>query len=259
MIATLRHRGPDDEGVWTDGRAGLAHARLSIIDLSPAGHQPMASADETVWITYNGEIYNFIEIRRELEALGYPFRSRSDTEVIVNGWHAWGPEIFPRLRGMFALAIWDRRSHRLILARDRVGKKPLYHSATAAALLFGSEIKAVLAWPGLARQPDLAAIDRYLGLAYVPAPQTAFEGIYKLPAAHYLVVQTRSDGSLTEPELIRYWRLPEPRAPRRRRGTAELQRELVAQLEEAVRLRLISDVPLGAFLSGGVDFRPLSR
>ena len=135
MIATLRHRGPDDEGVWTDGRAGLAHARLSIIDLSPAGHQPMASADGDVWITYNGEIYNFAEIRGELEALGYVFRSRSDTEVIVNGWHAWGPRIFSRLRGMFALAIWDRRSRRLILARDRLGKKPLYYAATPATAL----------------------------------------------------------------------------------------------------------------------------
>jgi asparagine synthase (glutamine-hydrolysing) len=254
MIATLRHRGPDDEGVWTDGRAGLAHARLSIIDLSPAAHQPMASADETVWITYNGEIYNFAEIRRELAALGYPFRSHSDTEVIVNGWHAWGPDIFSRLRGMFALAIWDRRSRRLILARDRVGKKPLYWTATGTAFVFGSEIKALLTWPGLAREPDRAAIDQYLGLAYVPAPHTAFAGISKLPAAHYLVLQARSDGSLGEPELVRYWRLPEPRTiPRRRASAVELRHELVARLEEAVRLRLISDVPLGAFLSGGVD------
>src|SRR5271169_4647597 len=189
MIAPLRHRGPDDEGVWTDGRAGLAHARLSIIDLSPAGHQPMVSADGTAWITYNGEIYNFAEIRRELEALGYPFRSRSDTEVIVNGWHAWGPKVFSRLRGMFALAIWDRRSQRLILARDRLGKKPLYYAATATAFLFGSEIKALLAWPGVPRAADLSAIDRYLTLAYVPAPDTAFVGIRKLPAAHYLVVE----------------------------------------------------------------------
>ncbi|MBV8337829.1 MAG: asparagine synthase (glutamine-hydrolyzing), partial [Alphaproteobacteria bacterium] len=244
--------GPDDECVWADGRAGLGHARLAIIDLSPAGRQPMASADETVWITYNGEIYNFVDIRRELVDLGYPFRSRTDTEVIVNGWHAWGPRIFSRLRGMFALAIWDRRSQRLILARDRVGKKPLYYAAMGTAFLFGSEIKALLTWPGLARGPDLAAIDRYLSLGYVPAPQTAFSGIYKLPAAHYLVLQARSDGSLDKPELVRYWRLPEPQALRHR-SAAELQRELVAHLEEAVRLRLISDVPLGAFLSGGVD------
>ncbi|MBV8505276.1 MAG: asparagine synthase (glutamine-hydrolyzing) [Alphaproteobacteria bacterium] len=253
MIATLRHRGPDDEGVWTDGRAGLAHARLSIIDLSPAGHQPMASADGTAWITYNGEIYNFAEIRQELEALGYPFRSRSDTEVIINGWQAWGPKVFSRLRGMFALAIWDRRSQRLILARDRLGKKPLYYAPAAAAFLFGSEIKALLAWPGLSGAADLSAIDSYLTFGYVAAPQTAFAGIRKLPAAHYLVLEALPDGSLGEPELVRYWRLPGPRGARRHRRAADLRRELVAQLEEAVRLRLISDVPLGAFLSGGVD------
>src|SRR5271168_2961033 len=253
MIATLRHRGPDDEGVLTYGRAVLAHARLSIIDLSPAGHQPMASADRTAWITYNGEIYNFAEIRQELEALGYPFRSRSDTEVIVNGWQAWGPKVFSRLRGMFALAIWDRRSRQLILARDRLGKKPLYYAHTATAFLFGSEIKAVLAWPGSSRAADLSAIDNYLTFGYVAAPQTAFDGIRKLPAAHYLVIEALPDGSLGEPELVRYWRLPRPRGAQRHRPAAELRQELVAQLEEAVRLRLISDVPLGAFLSGGVD------
>src|SRR6266404_3896901 len=206
MIATLRHRGPDDEGVWTDGRAGLAHARLSIIDLSPAAHQPMASADGTVWITYNGEVYNFAEIRQELDALGYSFRSRSDTEVIVNGWHAWGPNVLSRLRGMFALAIWDRRSQRLILARDRLGKKPLYYAATATTFLFGSEIKALLAWPGVPRATDLSAIDRYLTLGYVPAPETAFAGIRKLPAAHCLVVE--ADAVAVLPRLI--WHYGEP-------------------------------------------------
>ncbi len=149
IVAALRHRGPDDEGVWTDGRAGLAHTRLSIIDLSPAGHQPMASVDGMVWIAYNGEVYNFGEIRSELEALGYRFRGQSDTEVIVNGWHAWGPRVFARLRGMFALGLWDRRSRRLILARDRIGKKPLYWADTPSGFVFGSEIKALLTWPGL--------------------------------------------------------------------------------------------------------------
>src|SRR2546423_10139356 len=160
MIATLRHRGPDDEGVWTDGRAGLAHARLSIIDLSPAGHQPMVSADGAAWITYNGEIYNFAEIRQELEALGYRFRSRSDTEVIANGWQAWGPKIFSRLRGMFALAIWDRRSRRLILARDRLGKKPLFYAPTAAAFLFCSGVKAGVAPAGGPRGAGLLGVGR---------------------------------------------------------------------------------------------------
>lgn len=253
MIATLRHRGPDDEGVWSDGRAGLAHARLSIIDPSPAGHQPMASADATVWISYNGEIYNFAEIRRQLIARGYPFRSRSDTEVIVNGWHAWGADIFSRLRGMFALAIWDQRSSRLVLARDRLGKKPLYYAASAEGFVFGSEIKALLPFPGVPRQADLSAIDQYLTWSYVPTPATAFLGIHKLPAAHYLVLNADPNGGFGTPELVRYWRLPAPSIMPAKQCSDELRRELVARLEEAVRLRLISDVPLGAFLSGGID------
>jgi len=257
MIGTLRHRGPDDEGVWTDGLGALAHARLSIIDLSAAGHQPIAGAGGEVWLTYNGEIYNFIELRDELAALGYVFRSRTDSEVIANGWHAWGPRLFGRLRGMFALALWDRRSRRLVLARDRIGKKPLYYAppgnATPQAFLFASEIKALLAWPGMARIPNLAAIDHYLTLQYVPAPDTAFAGVHRLPPAHYLVVGADAEGRWLEPELVRYWELPEPQTMGARPKPAELQRELVAHLEEAVRLRMIADVPLGAFLSGGVD------
>jgi asparagine synthase (glutamine-hydrolysing) len=252
MVAMLRHRGPDDEGVWTDGRAGLAHTRLSIIDLSPAGHQPMASADGSVWIAYNGEIYNFAEIGRELETKGYRFRGRSDTEVLVNGWHAWGPRVLVRLRGMFALAVWDRRARRLVLARDRLGKKPLYWARTPSGLVFGSEIKALLTWPELRRAPDLAAIDRYLSWQYVPAPDTAFAAVRKLPAAHYLAVATPPGGGGAEPEPVRFWQLPAPRpaAPRR---LAEQCSELLTLFDEAVRLRLVADVPLGAFLSGGID------
>ncbi|MGH7030497.1 MAG: asparagine synthetase B family protein, partial [Stellaceae bacterium] len=231
MIATLRHRGPDDEGVWTDGEAGLAHSRLSIIDVSPAGHQPMAGADGSVWITYNGEIYNFAEIRGELEARGYPFHSRSDTEVIVNGWHAWGPRVFSRLRGMFALALWDQRSRRLILARDRIGEKPLYWVRTRSGLLVGSEIKALLAWPGMARVPDLGAIDHYLTLQYVPAPQTAFAGVRKLPAAHYLVVDLGAVRGSDEPQPVRYWQLPAARTGSALPRPEELRRELAARVE----------------------------
>ncbi|HEV8679837.1 MAG TPA: asparagine synthase (glutamine-hydrolyzing) [Stellaceae bacterium] len=253
MLGTLRHRGPDDEGVWTDGLGALAHARLSIIDLSPAGHQPIADMGGDVWLTYNGEVYNFVELRAELEGAGYVFRSRTDSEVIANGWHAWGPLLFGRLRGMFALALWDRRSRRLILARDRIGKKPLYYAQRPEVFLFGSEIKALLAWPGLPRTPNLAAIDHYLTLQYVPAPETAFAGVKRLPPAHYLVVGADSAGNWQEAEPVRYWELPEPDIARVASRPAELQRELVAHLTEAVRLRMIADVPLGAFLSGGVD------
>jgi asparagine synthase (glutamine-hydrolysing) len=253
MVAMLRHRGPDDEGVWTDGRAGLAHTRLSIIDTSPAGHQPMASGDGRVWIAYNGEIYNFTELGRELETLGYRFRGRSDSEILVNGWHAWGPQILGRLRGMFALAVWDRRTRRLVLARDRLGKKPLYWARTPTGLVFGSEIKALLTWPELRRAPDLAAIDRYLSWQYVPAPDTAFAGVRKLPAAHYLAVAAAAGGGTAEREPVRYWQLPAPRLAAPRRPLPELCGELLALLGEAVRLRLVADVPLGAFLSGGID------
>ena len=253
MSGAVRHRGPDDQEIWTDGLAGLVQARLAVIDLSAAANQPIASQDGSVWLTFNGEIYNFAEIRAELETLGYAFRSRGDAEVIANGWHAWGPRVFGRLRGMFALALWDRRSRKLILARDRLGKKPLYYAPTPQGLLFGSEIKALLTWPGLARRPNLTAIDHYLSLQYVPAPETAFAGVFRVPAAHYLVVAPDREGVWRDMELTRYWRLPEPNAARPRRPIEELQGELVGHLEEAVRLRLISDVPLGAFLSGGID------
>ncbi len=253
MTGTIKHRGPDDQAVWTDGHAGLAQARLAVIDLSAAANQPLSSQDGSVWLTYNGEVYNFAEIRRDLESLGYLFRSRGDAEVIANGWHAWGPRVLERMRGMFALALWDRRSRRLILARDRLGKKPLYYAPAGSAFLFGSEIKALLAWPNLARRPNLAAIDQYLTLQYVPSPDTAFAGIHRLPPAHYLVISADGEGGWRDPELVRYWELPQPSAAGPRRSAAELQAELVGHLEEAVRLRLIADVPLGAFLSGGVD------
>jgi asparagine synthase (glutamine-hydrolysing) len=252
MIKTVRHRGPDDEGVWSDQWCGLAHARLSIIDLSPAGHQPMATADERVWISFNGEIYNFLELRRELEGKGYVFRSHSDTEVILYGYLAWGEKVFTRLRGMFAIAIWDRVSRKLVLGRDRFGKKPLYYAQTADVLLFGSAIRELLTWSEVDRQPDNVAIDQYLSLQYVPSPRTAFRAVRKLPPAHYMVAEHVGQGwRITKP--TEYWRLSPPRAATRRASTKVLAAELVERLKEAVKLRLISDVPLGAFLSGGVD------
>ena len=253
MIATLHHRGPDDEGVWSDGTCGLAHARLAVIDLSPAGHQPMGSEDGRIWVSFNGEIYNFRDLRRELEGLGYRFRSQSDTEVLIHGYAAWGADMIDRLRGMFALALWDRADRSLLLVRDRFGKKPMYWARVGDALVFGSEIKAILAWPGVDRTPDRAAIDDYLSLQYVPAPRTAFAGVRKLPAAHRMIVRAGPDGGLELGEATRYWELPRPDAPRNPAPARQLEGELVERLTEAVRLRLISDVPLGAFLSGGVD------
>lgn len=253
MLRPMRHRGPDHEAVWTDGACGLAHARLAIIDLTPSGNQPMTTHDGALWIVFNGEIYNFREIRAELEAKGACFKSSSDTEVILEGYRAWGDAIIDRLRGMFSFALWDPARQRLLLARDRVGKKPLYWAVTRDGFVFGSEMKAFLDWPGLDLQPDLRAIDEYLSLLYIPAPRTAFVGVSKLAAAHKLVVERGSDGwRVGKPE--RYWRLPPPTlAATDDIDTRALEVELVERLREAVRLRLISDVPLGAFLSGGVD------
>ena len=247
MVAMIRHRGPDGEGAWSDGRAGLGHARLAVIDLGPEAAQPMSDAEGRVHIVHNGEIYNFQALRDELIALGHRFRSHGDTEVIVNGYRQWGEGVIERLRGMFAFAIWDAPRQRLILARDRLGQKPLYYMRHDGAFLFGSEIKAVLAWPGVARRADPVAIDRYLGRQYVPGPGTAFVGIQRLEPAHYMVIE--ADGRT---RATRYWRLPTPDQARPR-PLAALREELLARLDEAVRLRLISDVPLGAFLSGGVD------
>jgi asparagine synthase (glutamine-hydrolysing) len=253
MIATLRHRGPDAHGVWTDGRVGLAHARLSIIDLSSAGHQPMCDADQRVWLVFNGEIYNFRALRAELEQKGHRFRSRTDSEVIVHGYKQWGDAILARLHGMFALAIWDVSARRLVLARDRLGKKPLFYAETSSGLIFGSEIKALLAWPGVPRAPNLTALHDYLSFQYVPSPQTAFAGVRCLPPAHSLSVEVGADGRLGAPSAHRYWSLPEPRHATTRRSSESLCEELVSRLDESVRLRMIADVPIGAFLSGGVD------
>lgn len=247
MTAAVRHRGPDDSGVWTDGRVGLGHARLSIIDLSTAGHQPMSDKDCRVIVALNGEIYNFKELRRELEAKGQVFSSHSDTEVIVLGYLTWGIEVVKRLRGMFAIALWDTVRRRLFLIRDRVGKKPLFYGRSNGTLLFASEPKSIFAWPGVERRPNLEAIHHYLTLQYVPAPLSAFKGFSKVPPGHYLEVD---ETGLSE--LRGYWALPQPMLAKPRPAEA-LQEEMVHHLEEAVRIRMVSDVPLGAFLSGGVD------
>lgn len=247
MVSAIRHRGPNDSGVLGMDGVALGHARLSVIDLSPAGHQPMSTEDGRVHIVFNGEIYNFKKLRADLTNKGYHFNSHTDTEVILNGYCLWGKYVFSRLRGMFAIALWDARSQELILARDRVGKKPLSYAWHQGVLLFGSEIKAILACPGFARKPDLEAIHHYLSLQYVPAPWSAFLGVRKVPQASYMVFTRRGDV-----RVEKYWQLPYPHEARCR-PLEELREELVALLDESVRLRMICDVPLGAFLSGGVD------
>ncbi len=245
MCDLVAHRGPDGEGIHVEGAVGLGHRRLAIIDLSPAGRQPMVDASGTVWITYNGEVYNFPELRRELEAGGHRFRSRSDTEVILAAYRAFGPDCVSRLRGMFALAIWDATARTLFMARDRVGKKPLFYTLDGNGIAFASEPKAFLADPAFKPQPDLRSISHYLTYQYVPSPFSAFEGVAKLPPGHWLLVR---DGKVS---TGCYWRLRY--SPKRHLTEAAAVDELLARLREAVRIRLASDVPLGAFLSGGID------
>ena len=245
MRDAMRHRGPDDEGVYVADGIGLGHRRLSIIDLA-GGHQPMANPDESVWITYNGEVYNFQELRAELEARGFDFRTKSDTEVIVRGYEAWGDGVVERLRGMFAFALWDGRRRRLLLARDPLGIKPLYYTRLAAdgVFLFGSEIRALLAWPRVRAQVDADALWDYLGHRYVPGPRTLFKSISKLPPGHLAVV---AGDELT---IRRYWDVPLDGGTWSEAECVRAFRDLVT---DSVQRELVSDVPLGVFLSGGLD------
>ena len=244
MADTLVHRGPDDEGFFFDGPLGLAHRRLSIIDLE-GGHQPLCNEDQSIWVAFNGEIYNFKELRDFLEKKGHVFKTRSDTEVIVHLYEEQGEACFRSLRGMFALAIWDRPKRSVILARDRVGKKPLFYSFDGGQLAFGSEMKALLAIPGIKREIDLEALCDYFSLLYVPAPKSIFTSIRKVRPGHFVVVSPKG---LQERE---YWDIdfshPEEQSE------AQWCEQIVQTLREAVQLRLISEVPLGAFLSGGID------
>jgi asparagine synthase (glutamine-hydrolysing) len=248
MTDAMRHRGPDAGGLWVQGRAALGHRRLSIIDLSPEATQPLLNEDEAVGIVVNGEIYNFESLREGLVARGHTFRSRSDSEVIVHLYEEHGPDFVEKLDGMFALALWDGRAERLVLARDRSGKKPLFHrSMPGGGVAFASEVQALVrAFPGLPVSPDLGALDEYLTLQYVPSPRTAYREIRKLEAAHVAVLERGH-----ELALRRYWR--KPRGPELQGSADELARELRRLLERAVKRRLVSDVPLGAFLSGGLD------
>src|SRR3990172_6582565 len=244
MCELLAHRGPDGEGTYVDGPVGLGHRRLAIIDLSSAARQPMGNEDGTAWIVFNGEIYNFQELRQGLEE-GHRFRSQSDTEVILHLYEEEGVKCLDRLRGMFAFAIWDARERTLFIARDRLGKKSLYHLVDGDGIAFASEPKAFLADPSFKPQPDLEALSHYLTYQYVPSPLTAFQGVQKLPPAHYLLVRRG------EISTDRYWKLHY--SQKRQLTDDEACHELLGRLREAVKLRLISDVPLGAFLSGGID------
>lgn len=247
MCDAITHRGPDAEGLFVDGPVGLGSRRLSIIDLV-SGDQPIFNEDRSIAIVFNGEIYNYPSLRRELEAAGHRFYTNSDTETIVHGYEQWGVEIVDRLNGMFALALWDSTRCRLFIARDRTGIKPLYYTRTADGLVFGSEIKAILAHPGIQRRIDLTALDAYLSFEYVPTPLSIFEGIYKLPPGHYLLFE---DNDL---RIEPYWdmrlELSEQVSPSRE---AELLAEFPAILHKAVEMEMIADVPVGVLLSGGID------
>ena len=245
MCESIVHRGPDDEGILVKDGAGLGMRRLSIIDL-PGGHQPLFNEDHSVWLVFNGEIYNFRELRAELERNGHRFSTNSDTEVIVHLYEDMGSDCVLKLRGMFAFAIYDERRRRLLLARDRLGIKPMHYAFSDGRLLFGSEIKAILA-----AEPELASVDQralwqYLYFGYIPDPATAFHSIHKLPPGHLLEFE---DGEI---RVRKYWDLPEygTHPPR---SEEECLEEMEYRLAEAVRIRLIADVPLGALLSGGVD------
>ena len=246
MNDALRHRGPDDEGYYADPRGNLmlGHRRLSVIDLA-TGHQPIFNESGSVAVVFNGEIYNFLELRKELIAKGYAFRTNSDTEVIANLYDDVGADCVHRLRGMFAIAIWDRQRQELVLIRDRLGKKPIYYAESRGGFYFASEIQSLTAVPGLSREIDECAIDLFLTYSYVPSPWSIYRGIRKLPPAHLLRVRA---GKVT---LERYW---QPTfEPKLDLDFGEAQRELLRLFTESVQLRLISDVPLGVFLSGGVD------
>ncbi len=251
LCDVLVHRGPDDEGYYATGPVALGQRRLAILDLT-GGRQPMGNEDGTVWITFNGEIYNFVELRARLEGLGHRFATRSDTEVIVHAYEQYGPECVKELRGMFAFALWDQARQTLFLARDRVGKKPLFYTEVDGQWVFASELQALLQHPGLAREVDVLALDDYLTYGYVPAPKTIFRGVHKLPPAHYLTLRLRSSGSAgPEINVARYWQLAYE--PKLAMSEADAADRLLEVLKEAVRLRMIADVPLGALLSGGID------
>lgn len=247
MTATLVHRGPDGGDVYVNNNIGIGHRRLSIIDLD-AGKQPLSNEDETIWVSFNGEIYNYLELIPPLKQKGHRFKTKSDTEVLVHLYEEKGVQMLEDLRGMFAFAIWDDKNKRLFVARDRVGKKPLYyHHCPNEHLIFGSEIKSLLASKCIDRAVDLSALDQYLSFLYVPVPLSIFKEIKKLPAGHYMICE-KGEASIHE-----YWKLRFTYGEKPVRSVSSYIEEFDEILHDAVRIRLRSDVPLGAFLSGGID------
>ncbi len=244
MGAALAHRGPDGEGTWADGGIGFAHRRLAILDLTDAARQPMGNDDGTIWITYNGEIYNFRELRQELEGRGFRFRSRSDTEVVLRAYEAYGEACLDRLEGMFAFALWDGRAGRLLLARDRFGIKPLYYASQGSTVAFASEVKALLAAGAVEPRVELGALKEYFTFQNVFSDRTLFAGVRLLPPGHVL----RAEGGRVE--VRRYWELVPEEAPG---DEAALAREVREAFEAGVARHLVSDVPVGSYLSGGMD------
>ncbi len=245
MRDTMAHRGPDDAGLYIDGNIGLGHRRLSIIDIE-GGIQPMATPDGSIHVIHNGEIYNFMSVRRDLEESGVEFSTRSDTEVVLRAYEKWGPSCVERLHGIFAFGIWDSRKKRLFIARDRLGIKPLYYATDPDRFIFASEIKAFLKHPDFDRTVDPRAVDRYFSFGYIPAPDTIFATVKKLLPAHYLIWE---NGTI---RTDRYWRF-EPRGQESDKTNVEWTDEFRDVFQKAVSRQMISDVPLGAFLSGGID------
>ena len=251
MCASIVHRGPDDQGTFQNDWAAIGMRRLAIIDVA-GGHQPVSSAGGRIQVVFNGEIYNFRELRRELETRGYVFQSHSDSEVIAHAYAEYGTACFERLRGMFAIAVVDQDRRRLVLARDRIGKKPLYVGELSPGLLgFGSELKTLLAVPGWTPQLSMPAVQDFFSLGYIPAPDTIFEGIAKLPPAHWMSIEPGRDGGAPTIQQTRYAHVDFQ--PKWTDDEATLEERLLAELDDAVKVRLVSDVPFGAFLSGGLD------
>jgi asparagine synthase (glutamine-hydrolysing) len=246
MIDTLRHRGPDDQGVFVSDNIGLAHARLSILDLSTAGHQPMFSADKKIAVVFNGEIYNFLELKTELVKLNkYKFTSHTDTEVIIYGYQEWGEGVFAKLNGMFAIALYDRQQNKLVLARDRLGQKPLYYGVFGDTLIFASELKAIVKHPLFQKQLDLSAVNKYLFYEYVPTPQTIWQNISKLEPATFLVWQNKQVAKKQS-----FWQTS---FSDKKISLTSATEQFDKLLSTSVQRRLLSDVPVGIFLSGGLD------